>query len=897
MADQYAANLALLLHCDGANAATTAPDVSRTASVSVCKGTAALSTAQKKFGSASLKTGSANGNYLVVGTTPAFNFGSGDFTVEVHVWPVSQGADGGAIVGRWDASGAGTDWLVQRGANGEVNVFANGAQVVTGASGDLPTGAFAHVALTRAGTTMQVWVEGVAKGSGSLSGAINCTLGTQLVLGQSNLAAGATWLEAYYDEVRITKGVARYTAAFTPPTVPFDPYPTDAYPSNTLLDLRFDGDNASTTITDEKGHAVTVVSGAKLSTAQSARGGSSLLLNGTTDYLSLTNTADLDLASGDYTLECWLWINSITGAGWVLSKNSSGASGWISLYRSSGNSLFTFVHSYNGAGSQAALNSVVYPTQQWVHLAVCRQGGTITMFCNGVPYTTVSVTGAVNYNASNPIRIGCDGSLASFFNGYIDGLRVTKGVARYTSAFDPYALGNMPAAVLGLLQKSRLSAAQGLVTPTVNRKAPTIPLGNHRLKDMVWGGTASVSGTVTVNDVAAARRVFLIDLKSMLVIKSTWSDANGNYSFANIDGNRQYMVVGRDYQKVYNAVVQDSITPVETAPAPFRPAQRKLRFKAGGAGLGTNYPVLVRVGESTPSGVASVQSVTNADVICPVKYVPRVRDDVADIVFTDTAGTQLDFWMESVYGTAPDRVSYYWVKLPGDLDAGPVDIYIKYNTGMSQTKTSSGPGLPWTLFEDFAAYDSSKWQVDSGISTGMNGLYTMVASSTEGGIRSVTAFAAGLEALAVYTQFGYTTSAGKVQNQFGFISGTGALNTVATLENVGDYTAGSRVAINGEATTNTNGRFTPTVGTGAAQAITFGGRLQLGRATDGSVIAQVNNQTVMTRSGAGTGNAQLAIYRGQNALSGYISAIDWVALRKFIPSGPPIMLQFPEEFL
>lgn len=905
MADQYAANLSLLLHCDGANAATTLLDACRVANVPVCKGTAALSTAQKQFGSASLKTGSANGNYVALGNVPGFTFGSGDFTVEAFVWAVSQGADGGAIIGRWDSSGAGTDWLVWRGANGEVNVSLNGTLVITGASGDLPTGAFAHVALTRQGTALQVWVGGVAKGSATFSGAINYTLGVPVALGQSNLSAAATWLEAYFDEVRITKGVARYTTAFTAPTAAFDPYPTDAYPSNTLLDLRFDGDNASTTITDEKAHAVTVNSGAKLSTAQAVLGGTSLLLNGSTDYLSLTNTSDMDLASGDYTLEVWLWINSITGQGTVLSKNNSTTSSWISLYRSSGNSLFTFVHSYNGAGSQAALNSLVYPTQQWVHLAVCRQGGTITMFCNGMPYATTPVTNPVISNAQ-PIRIGCDGSVASFFNGYIDGLRITKGVARYTGMFDPYALTSYPGATTGLLRGSRTRAAQGLVTPVVNRKAPLTSLGNSRLKDVTWGGTASVAGKVTINNVAAVRRVFLVDLKSMTVMRSAWSDASGNYSFVNIDGSRNYMVIGRDYQQVYNAVVQDSITPVDAAPAAYRPARRKLRFKAGGTGLSTNYPVLIRVGESTPSGVTTAQAVANADVICPVRYMPRTRDDVADIVFTDTSGNQLDFWMETVYGTAPDRIAYYWVKLPGDLDAGPVDIYVQYNRGLTQTKTSGGSSLFPTLFDDFLAYDSSKWAVLNVTTSAATfapygtpavSCWSLQASGTEGYVQSVATWAAGLEALAAYTQFGYNSVAGVVQNQFGFVSGTGPLNTVASLDNVGDYTAGSRLAINGEATTNANGRFTPQVGTGVQQTVAQIGRLQLGRATDGSVALQVNNQPVMTRTGAGTGNANLAIYRGKNSQSSYISAIDWVALRKYIPSGPPAMLQFAEEFL
>lgn len=132
--------LTSLLHFDGSNGATTIPDTSKTALNSVCVGTCALSTAQKQFGTASLKTGSANGNYLKLGAgKTALDFGSSDFTVEAWVWPVSQGADYGAIFGRWDDASSNKDWLVWRAADGSVNVSINGSQVVTGAAGDLPT--------------------------------------------------------------------------------------------------------------------------------------------------------------------------------------------------------------------------------------------------------------------------------------------------------------------------------------------------------------------------------------------------------------------------------------------------------------------------------------------------------------------------------------------------------------------------------------------------------------------------------------------------------------------------------------------------------------------------------------------------------------------------------------
>lgn len=911
--------LTALLHFDGANGATTITDTSRAALGGVCIGTAALSTAQFKYGTAALKTGSANGNYLKLPASQAYNFGSGDFTVEAWIWPVSQGTDYGAVFGRWDAANSSAqDWLVWRAADGSVNVSLNGAQVVTGAAGDLPTGAFAHVALARAGTALQVWVGGVAKGSATFSGAINCTRGQINALGQSNFTAGSTFLEAYYDEVRVTVGVARYTAGFTPPAAAFEDY------WNILLQLHFDKAYPITTAagptwldSSRWNHPVTSASVADtLSTTTTKFGGGSCSHIGG-NYLRVPDAPELNFGANDFTVEGWFYPTTVAAgqAGLMNKQNLLGNFGPFDVYRTGSQLGARF--STNGTSwtqTIAAAGTLVVNT--WYHFALVRQGATATLYLNGTSLGSVTIGVGValtNSTAYDLILGGYTGS--NYFNGYLDEWRLVLGAAVYTGNFTPPSAAftdpSIPAPALGLLRGSRTVMAQGLVTPVVNRKGPTLPYGSGRLLDYTWGGTASVAGKVTINNVAAVRRVFLIDLKSMLVIRSSWSDASGNYSFNNIDGNRNYMVIGRDYQQVYNAVVQDLITPATTAPAAFRPARRKLRFKAGGTGLSTNYPVLVRVGESTPNGVATAQAVMNADVICPVRYMPRTRDDVTDIVFTDTSGNQLDFWMETVYGTSPDRIAYYWVKLPGDLDAGPVDIYVQYNRGLTQTKTSNGANLFPTLFDDFLAYDSSKWQADSGVVTNssvfvLNGnpsvtCWSLQAGGAEGGVRSVTAWAAGLEALATYTQFGYNSVAGAVQNQFGFVSGTGALNTVATLENLGDYQAGSRLAISGEATTNTNGRFTPAVGGGAATSGVLvsaqAGRLQLGRASDGSVVAQINNQTVMTRTGAGTGNANLAIYRGKNSQSGYVSYIDWVALRKYIPSGPPAMLQFAEEFM
>lgn len=268
-------NVVLLLHCDDSSGSTLT-DSSLYGLHGACKGTAATSAAQSMFGGRSLLTGNANGNYAAVGTNQLLDFGTGDFTIELFLSPVSQGADGGAILGRWN--GTAKDFLLMRGGDASLQVYLNGAQVLQTSAGDLPTSGFTHVALTRQSGTLNAWIGGINKGAVSFPGAIAFTRGTPIYIGQSNLVGGATWLQAYFDDIRITVGAAQYTANFTPPSSPLatdstvDPYVTSV--------LHMDGANGSAAIMDQGGASWTAVGNARISTAQSKFGGTSCAFGG-----------------------------------------------------------------------------------------------------------------------------------------------------------------------------------------------------------------------------------------------------------------------------------------------------------------------------------------------------------------------------------------------------------------------------------------------------------------------------------------------------------------------------------------------------------------------------------------------------------------------------------------
>ena len=83
----------------------------------------------------------------------------------------------------------------------------------------------------------------------------------------------------------------------------------------------------------------------------------------------------------------------------------------------------------------------------------------------------------------------------------------------------------------------------------------------HAWKNIYQGGAGTIHGTVTIENIPGARQVRLFDKRTGLVIGETWSSVTGHYEFNNIDPTREYFVVAHDHHRVYNAVVQDMLTP------------------------------------------------------------------------------------------------------------------------------------------------------------------------------------------------------------------------------------------------------------------------------------------------------------------------------------------------
>lgn len=185
------------------------------------------------------------------------------------------------------------------------------------------------------------------------------------------------------------------------------------------------------TLTDRQGKTVSAVANAQLSTAQKKFGTASLYLDGTGDYADVSSNPDFGFGTGDFTIEAFVYPTT-TGAYRTLFdlRTSGGDTGGIILGISDTNALYFY---FNGNYRIGPVGSV--PTNSWSHIEISRVSGNTRAFINGTQVGSTYVD--ANDYQTRPFRIGADPSGTFAFTGYIDEVRVSKGVGRHSANFTP----------------------------------------------------------------------------------------------------------------------------------------------------------------------------------------------------------------------------------------------------------------------------------------------------------------------------------------------------------------------------------------------------------------------------------------------------------------------------
>jgi hypothetical protein len=200
------------------------------------------------------------------------------------------------------------------------------------------------------------------------------------------------------------------------------------YPSCSLL-LHFSGSNGSTTFTDNSPRTKTATSnnGAVISTAQSKFGGTSGFFDGTNDYVSIPNNTEFNFTSGTFTVELWAYFSSVSDQRVLVTNYQDATNGWVLQ-------LLNGIVNVNLSGNgQDIIGTTTILTNTWYHITVSGTAGAYKLFLNGVQEGS-TYTGGTTLTSTSALTIGQIIS-SGYFIGYIDELRITNGVARYTASF------------------------------------------------------------------------------------------------------------------------------------------------------------------------------------------------------------------------------------------------------------------------------------------------------------------------------------------------------------------------------------------------------------------------------------------------------------------------------
>jgi hypothetical protein len=357
-----------------------------------------------------------SGDYLTFAPGSAFAFGTGDFTVEW--WMNTNGVTLGSP-GIVEPVSNGSYWAMR--FVGTTFYYQSAAGITTLTNVSIPTSnqsAWTHMAVVRISGTTKIYANGVQVQSvadtTNYTGTVNYQIGKT---SDPNANVYSGWLT----DVRVVKGTAVYTAAFTPPTAPLTAI------TNTSLLLNFTNggiiDNTAKNVLETVGNA-------QISTSVKKFGTGSLAFDGSGDDLRVIDNAGLvsNFGTGNFTIEFWIYANSWGAFNNIIDFRKS--TDYMLLIYKSGGLVY-----YNNGGDQISGGSL--STATWHHIALTRSGTSTKLFINGTQSGS-TYTDSTNYPSQGVITIGGrNDDAGNPFNGYIDDIRITKGIARYTTTFTP----------------------------------------------------------------------------------------------------------------------------------------------------------------------------------------------------------------------------------------------------------------------------------------------------------------------------------------------------------------------------------------------------------------------------------------------------------------------------
>lgn len=377
-------------------------------------------------------------NYLSIPDSEDWNFWNWDFTIDTWI----KTSDSAERIILWQCTSAwATEWAIR--VNAWV-IFTNFELADTTYMNitwtkNVSDNNWHHIALIRTWWIFKLYVDWILDGTDSSHTGLAYNWTSQLSIGRAWERAISTYYWNWYiDEPRISKWIARWTSDFTPPSMAYNTLSTAMcmIDSQTTLLLHFDGN-----LNNSWSNIWTITNNWSV-TFGWWKFWQAAYFNWS-NYITIADSSDWYFWTWDFTIESWVNFasfpsNSRAGILWQRTANGNQHAFEIWFQTAGSNALDIYFDwgtlNFNWTFSWTPV------TNTWYHVAVVRSGAVIKTYINGVLQSTINVD--INSILDSPAQLfiwaqNSNWTPVAFFNWYIDEVRISKWVARWTSDFTP----------------------------------------------------------------------------------------------------------------------------------------------------------------------------------------------------------------------------------------------------------------------------------------------------------------------------------------------------------------------------------------------------------------------------------------------------------------------------
>jgi hypothetical protein len=371
-------------------------------------------------------------DYLTTPSNAALAYGSGDFTFEAFSYLTSNASANSRLLGNWSGTWGANFWSLHSNHSSYTGKYAffvynyNSGSAMLVSTSDAPLNQWVHIAITRSGNTWRLFINGVLDASQTSSASIDGGSSDDMFIGGTGQAG--EYSNGYMSNVRIVKGTAVYTSAFTPPTTPLT-----AISGTSLLTCQsnrfLDSSTSPLAITLNGTPSVQAFSPfAPTAAYDAAVVGGSGYFDGSGDYLTVPAGSAFAPGTGDFTVDGWIYPTSGSAIQRFYAQSTSGTNYFL-CEADVPNKTIRFIGTSSGGGT-AIVSAATLQLNAWNNFCISRTSGTVTVWCNGSAGTPTSNTTNFSDTSYTPTISGYSHSTGSEpIIGYLSGLRYVKGTA------------------------------------------------------------------------------------------------------------------------------------------------------------------------------------------------------------------------------------------------------------------------------------------------------------------------------------------------------------------------------------------------------------------------------------------------------------------------------------